>query len=167
MLEIYQNQTNEPYIKLFYLNVTESETPFELELNDCPQTWTNGATKSVCTTSNFHAMVNDLIPGNWEEECGTGLVISADGKNHELGLFLQIGNYHYLSRFPSNQRIHLDGNPVYHHLRPYGVYLSVFEQSTTCHLLPNASSELKLRYKKVESTHLFTPDLVCPTNVII
>ena len=80
MLEIHQNQTQDPFIKLLYLNVTQSESPFELELKDCPQTWTNGAKKAVCTLTSFRQMVNDLIPGNWEEECENIATFSADSE---------------------------------------------------------------------------------------
>lgn len=79
LLEIHQNQTQEPYLRTFYLNVTESESPFELELKDCPQTWTSGAKKAVCTLTSFRQMVSDLIPGNWEEECGNTIKANTDG----------------------------------------------------------------------------------------
>lgn len=80
MLEIYQNQTDEPYLRTFYLNDTASERPYELELRTCPQTWTNGAKKAVCTLTSFQQVVSDLIPGNWEEECKNVTEISADGE---------------------------------------------------------------------------------------
>lgn len=78
MLEIYQNQTDEPYLRTFYLNDTASERPIELELKSCPQTWTNGAKKAVCTLTSFQQTVGDLIPGDWEEECRNVSEVSAD-----------------------------------------------------------------------------------------
>ncbi len=80
MLEIYQNQTDEPYLRTFYLNDTASERPIELELKSCPQTWTNGAKKAVCTLTSFQQTVGDLIPGDWEEECRNVSEVSADGE---------------------------------------------------------------------------------------
>jgi len=76
MLEIYQNQTQEPYLKTFYLNVTESESPYELELKDCGPA--SNAQKTRCTVSNFQKMVSDLIPDNWEEECENNATINTD-----------------------------------------------------------------------------------------
>lgn len=82
MLEIHQNQTDEPYILPFYLNDTFSERPYELELKSCPQTWTNGAKKAVCTLTSFKQIVSDLILNSeeWEEECQNVAEVSADGK---------------------------------------------------------------------------------------
>lgn len=75
MLEIHQNQTQEPYIKTLYLNVTESESPYELELHNCGPA-SNG--RQTCAVTNFHQMVSDLIPDNWEEECENTTAINTD-----------------------------------------------------------------------------------------
>lgn len=84
MLEIYQHQTDEPYLRTFYLNDTASERPYELEMKSCPQTWTNGANsngkKAVCTLTSFQQIVSDLIPGDWEEECENEAEASTDGE---------------------------------------------------------------------------------------
>lgn len=83
MLEIYQNQTNEPYIRGFYLNVTESESPYELRLGDGVRQSINVA-RNICTITDFYKIVDDLIPDDWETECNNNVTISSDGKIYIL-----------------------------------------------------------------------------------
>lgn len=66
MIEIHQNHTNEPFIKMFYLNETEKEKPYPLELNDCIRI---GSNQDHCTISNFYETIKDLLPNNWDVEC--------------------------------------------------------------------------------------------------
>ncbi|XP_075679224.1 prostatic acid phosphatase-like [Dermatophagoides pteronyssinus] len=66
MIEIHHNHTNEPFIKMFYLNETEKEKPYPLELNDCIRI---GSNQDHCTISNFYETIKDLLPDNWDVEC--------------------------------------------------------------------------------------------------
>ncbi|KAI2800106.1 hypothetical protein BLOT_014013 [Blomia tropicalis] len=90
MLEIYQNQTNEPYIRGFYLNVTESESPYELRLGDGVRQSINVA-RNICTITDFYKIVDDLIPDDWETECNNNVTISSDAISvYILTMFLFI-----------------------------------------------------------------------------
>ena len=107
ILEIHQpsqnNQSTQQtdwIIKIFYLNVTESESPYELELKDCTDDEHNDDRSlkmnnnmaltnnrvvrkvQICTLTNFRRMISDLIPDNWEEECENTATINTDGNNN-------------------------------------------------------------------------------------
>ena len=58
------HQAKDPFIKTYYLNQTETRSPYELRLNDCAK---DGS--ELCTVNQFKQSVQDLIPDNWEEEC--------------------------------------------------------------------------------------------------
>ena len=67
---MHQNQSHSPIINAYYLNKTESKSPYPLILKDCLRMEkTKSESESVCTVSNFHLSVQDLIPHNWEVEC--------------------------------------------------------------------------------------------------
>lgn len=82
MLELHQNQTQEPYLKAYYLNVTESKHPYQLKLSSClniktPSVSTSNPLKvqlsspnnDQCTLSKFFTLTQSLILKNWEVEC--------------------------------------------------------------------------------------------------
>ncbi|OTF69161.1 lysosomal acid phosphatase-like protein [Euroglyphus maynei] len=71
MIEIHRQQNhtiinNEPFIRMYYLNVTEMEKPYPLELNNCKRI---GSDHDHCTISNFYESIKDLIPDDWDAEC--------------------------------------------------------------------------------------------------
>ncbi|KPM10367.1 lysosomal acid phosphatase-like protein 3 [Sarcoptes scabiei] len=78
LLELHQElEDRSPFLKLFYLNVTESERPFELSLNDCKRFDAAESVQPVqaqnqsnhCTLERFHRSIKDLIPKDWQVEC--------------------------------------------------------------------------------------------------
>ncbi|RWS03100.1 lysosomal acid phosphatase-like protein 3, partial [Dinothrombium tinctorium] len=62
MFELYATSSGKPYMKMFYLNVTESEKPFQLRSPYCnDDDW--------CDFETFLKNTDHLIPKNWVREC--------------------------------------------------------------------------------------------------
>lgn len=101
MLEVHQRTpTDKPYLRLFYLNQTETNTPHELRLNDCINDDSDLITTNprssnrlhqhsevgVCTVSKWIHSIEGLIPGDWEKECDNVSVDELDGEYSRLWL---------------------------------------------------------------------------------
>lgn len=82
IFELHQNLTQEPYLKAFYLNVTESKSPYQLKLNSCLNVKSQSQSTSKpskvqllssnhdqCTLSKFFTLTQPFIVKNWEVEC--------------------------------------------------------------------------------------------------
>ncbi|KAH7646619.1 lysosomal acid phosphatase-like protein [Dermatophagoides farinae] len=74
MMEIHQNHTDESFIRMYYLNVTEMENPYRLELKDCyyyikQRQLIHGSNPDQCTITNFYETIKDLLPNDWNVEC--------------------------------------------------------------------------------------------------
>ena len=62
MIELHETNGTQ-YIKLLYLNDTESQQPIPLNLHNCTDT------NNECVFSKFVESVADLIPNDWDLEC--------------------------------------------------------------------------------------------------
>ena len=54
---------NDHIIKIYYMNVTESETLYQLDLPGCKDN------KNECHLGQFLHLIQDLVPNNWRREC--------------------------------------------------------------------------------------------------
>lgn len=68
LMEVYDNSTNGEFIKAYYLNETETESPYSLPLTNCINI-AEPSKDPLCTVANFRLSVQDLLPGDWKAEC--------------------------------------------------------------------------------------------------